>query len=93
MIRFPAATSTVYPPGFPMPMDPSVFQNTQATSPEKMTAGQQPITTGVVPIAKMGNKHKVDGIVRMAPVVALDGRLLGIMLHCYQSLKYRTVTI
>jgi hypothetical protein len=74
-------------------MDPSVFQNTPAPSPEKMTAGQQPITTGVVPIAKMGNKHKVDGIVRMAPVVALDGRLLGIMLHCYQSLKYRTVTI
>ena len=52
-----------------------------AESPE--ASGKQKITSAVVPISRLYNKHKVDGIATICPAVALAGDRRSVCVYIY----------
>ena len=69
----PTAAAAV--PGMAMPPTAAAAVPVEvetAASPEKKELRQK-ITSAHVPLAKMYNKHKVDGIMLLCPAVALAG--------------------
>ena len=69
-------------PGMPMGGQAPIVPRAAAEAAESPEQGQK-ITSAVVPIARLYNKHKVDGIATICPAVALAGDRRSVCVYIY----------